>query len=127
MKNLLGPSSKSCPTRPLLDQLGEKWTVLVLLAAASGPIRFNALKRVVEGITQKMLGQTLRRLIWNGLIERRTTASMPVMVEYELTDLGRTLLPLIEGLRTWAMANFALVAEARSRYEIEHGNVGRPI
>ena len=116
-KNLLGPDSKSCPTRVLLDQLADKWAVLVLLAVAPAPIRFNALKRVVEGITQKMLGQTLRHLEWNGIVERRAYATMPMTVEYELTDLGRTLMPVIEGLRSWSMANISVVAEARSKFE----------
>ncbi len=117
-KTLLGPDSKSCPTRALLDQLADKWAVLVLLAVAPGPIRFNALKRMVEGITQKMLGQTLRRLEWNGLVERRAFATMPITVEYELTALGRTLMPVIEGLRSWSMGNIAAVAEARGRFEV---------
>ena len=116
-KNLLGPDSKSCPTRVLLDQLADKWAVLVLLAVAPAPIRFNALKREVEGITQKMLGQTLRHLEWNGIVERRAYATMPMTVEYELTDLGRTLMPVIEGLRSWSMANISVVAQARSKFE----------
>ena len=121
VKNLLGPHSKSCPTRALIDQLADKWAILVLLAVASGPIRFNALKRVVDGVTQKMLGQTLRRLEWNGIVHRRVHPTIPVSVEYELTDLGRTLMPVVEGLRRWSMDHISLVETARSEFEAKHG------
>ncbi len=116
-KTLLGPKSSTCPTRALLDQLADKWAVLVLLALAPGPIRLNTLKREVEGITQKMLGQTLRRLEWNGIVVRRAYVTMPMTVEYELTELGRTLMPVIEGLRSWSMANMPRIAKARSQFE----------
>ncbi len=116
-KNLLGPESSACPTRVLLDQLADKWALLVLLALATGSVRFNALKREVEGITQKMLGQTLRRLEWNGLVERRAFATMPMTVEYELTPLAGSLMPIVQDLRTWSMANIATVAAARARFE----------
>ena len=116
-KNLLGPASSTCPTRSLLDQLADKWAVLVLLAVAPVPIRFNTLKREVEGITQKMLGQTLRRLEWNGIVTRHAYVTMPMTVEYELTQLGRTLMPVVEGLRTWSMANIDAINDARLRYE----------
>lgn len=120
-KNLLGPRSRSCPTRALVDQLADKWAILVLLAVAPGPIRFNVLKRTVDGITQKMLGQTLRRLEWNGIVDRRVFPTIPVSVEYELTDLGRSLMPVIEGLRTWSMSHISLVAASRAKFEAEHG------
>ncbi len=123
-KNLLGPHSKSCPTRALIDQLADKWAILVLLAMAPAPARFNALKRTVEGITQKMLSQTLRRLEWNGVIERRIHATRPVTVEYELTDLGRTLMPVIEGLRSWSMTNITLVLNARLKFEARNAAAG---
>ncbi len=117
MKNLLGPNSAGCPTRVLVDQLADKWAILVLLAVAPEPIRFNTLKRVVDGITQKMLGQTLRRLEWNGIVERRSFATMPMTVQYELTALGHSLMPVIEGLRAWSMNNIDIVTYARSRFE----------
>ena len=120
-KNLLGPQSRACPTRALVDQLADKWAILVLLAVAPGPIRFNALKRSVDGITQKMLGQTLRRLEWNGIVERRVFPTIPVSVEYGLTDLGRSLMPVVEGLRVWSMRHISLVSASRARFEAEHG------
>lgn len=123
-KNLLGPDSSSCPTRALLDQLADKWAVLVLLAVSPGPIRFNSLKREVEGITQKMLGQTLRRLEWNGIVARHAYTTMPMTVEYTLTELGRTLMPVVEGLRSWSMANMEIIRDARLRYEARLDNAG---
>ena len=122
-KNLLGPDSSSCPTRVLVDQLADKWAILVLLAVAPGPMRFNALKRMVEGISQKMLGQTLRRLEWNGIVARQAYATMPMTVEYELTELGETLMPVIEGLRSWSMSNIGIVTQARSRFETKQGDL----
>ena len=116
-KNLLGPQSGTCPTRVLIDQLADKWAILMLLALAPGAMRFNALKREVDGITQKMLGQTLRRLEWNGLVERRAYDTMPVSVEYELTPLARDLMPVVEGLRRWSMANIQAVILARADFE----------
>ena len=89
----------------------------MLLAVAPGPIRFNALKREVEGITQKMLGQTLRRLEWNGIVIRRAYVTMPMTVEYRLTELGHTLIPVIEGLRSWSMANMGVIMDARAQFE----------
>ena len=106
-----------CPTRVLMDQLADKWSICVLLALSGGPVRFNALKRMVEGVTQKMLGQTLRRLEANGLVDRRAYATMPMRVEYEITTLGGTLLPVIAALQDWADKNYPAVAAAQARFE----------
>lgn len=111
------PSPRTCPIRELTDQLADKWSICVLLALRDGPVRFNALKRRVEGVTQKMLGQTLRRLEVNGLVERRAYPTMPMRVEYEITPLGRTLEPIIAQLEAWAVANHAAVADARAACE----------
>lgn len=107
----------ACALRLLLDQLGDKWSICVLLSLADGPVRFNALKRMIEGVTQKMLGQTLRRLECNGLIERRAYPTMPMRVEYEATGLGRTLTPVIRDLQAWANENATKLASARKRFE----------
>ena len=109
----------ACALRLLLDQLGDKWSICVLLALGDGPVRFNALKRSVEGVTQKMLGQTLRRLEANGLVERRAFATTPMRVEYEATALGRTLTPVIGSLRSWADDNAARLAGARERFRLD--------
>lgn len=111
------PLSQDCPTRVMVDQLADKWSVCILLALAQGPVRFNELKRTVEGVTQKMLGQTLRRLEANGIVERRAYPTMPMRVEYEVTALGRTLIPIIEALRSWTVTHYPAVAKARQDFE----------
>lgn len=115
-----GPFSATCPTRELLDQLADKWSVLLLIALARGPVRFNALKREVEGISQKVLGQALKRLERNGLVVRRAFATVPVTVEYEVTTLGRSLYPIVESLRGWSIDHIGAVKSARSRYDSRH-------
>lgn len=107
----------ACALRLLLDQLGDKWSICVLLSLADGPVRFNALKRTVEGVTQKMLGQTLRRLELNGLVERLAYGTTPMRVEYEATGLGQTLMPIIRGLQAWANENSTQLASARTRFQ----------
>ena len=85
------PYAAECPTRQLLDRIADKWVVLVLGLLEPGPHRFNALRRQIEGISQKMLTQTLRSLEADGFVTRRVFATVPVTVEYELTPLGRSL------------------------------------
>jgi DNA-binding HxlR family transcriptional regulator len=109
-----GPFSAACPTRVLLDQIADKWSVLVLIAVSDGPVRFNTLKRQVEGISQKVLTQTLRRLQSNGLIRREAFATVPVTVQYEITPLGRSLSEIVEQLRQWSIKNMQNVSTARS-------------
>ena len=82
-----------------MDQLADKWFICVLLAGADGPIRFNEPKRSVVGVTQKTLGQTLRRLKHDGLVERRAYATVPMRVEHEATAPGRTLALVIKDYR----------------------------
>lgn len=106
-----------CPTRVVLDQLADKWTVLVLGALDAGPVRFNALKRRLDGISQKMLGQTLKQLERNGLIDRRAFATVPVTVEYSLTPLGAALTQPINALREWAEANIDQMLTAQQRFD----------
>jgi DNA-binding HxlR family transcriptional regulator len=107
----------TCPTRPILDQIADKWSMLVLYALEPGPQRFNALKRRLEGVTQKALTQTLRRLERNGLIARRVIAASPVAVEYAITDLGRTLLAPFRALYAWTKDHLADVAAAQAAFD----------
>lgn len=108
-----GPFSATCPTRKLLDQIADKWSMLVLMAVTKEPIRFNALKRAVEGISQKVLTQTVRQLETNGLLTRTVYPTVPVSVEYSITPLGASLVELINPLREWAIANIGAVQEAQ--------------
>ena len=99
----------ACPTRLLLDQIADKWTVLVLGLLARQPMRFNELRRNIDGISQKMLSQTLRRLEANGFVLRTVYPTVPVSVEYSITDLGVSLSKPLDALRDWAEVNFTAV------------------
>ncbi|AEF47353.1 transcriptional regulator, HxlR family [Serratia sp. AS12] len=111
--DLRGPFSIACPTRELLDQLADKWSMLVLMAVREHPVRFNALKRAIEGISQKVLTHTLRKLECNGLVTRTVFAAVPVKVEYSITPLGESLVILLAPLREWAIENLPHVEQAR--------------
>lgn len=91
--------------REVLDRIGDKWSLLVIGTLRSGPLRFGELKEAVAGISQRMLTLTLGHLVEDGLVARTAYAEVPPRVEYELTDLGRTLLPLVMALAEWAMAH----------------------
>src|ERR1700761_7089719 len=80
-----------CPQRLLLDQISDKWSVLIVNALSERPLRFNEIKNFYSGITQKALTQTLRRMERNGMVQRRVVSTAPVRVEYRITPLGRTL------------------------------------
>ena len=107
------PYAADCPTRQLLDRIADKWVVLVLGLLEPGPQRFNALRRQIEGISQKMLTQTLRSLEAGGFVTRRVFATVPVTVEYELTPLGRSLNSVLNPLREWAERNMSHVKKAQ--------------
>ncbi|GAB5468672.1 MAG: helix-turn-helix domain-containing protein [Rhodospirillales bacterium] len=106
--------SANCPTRRLLDRIANKWTALVIDLLAQGTQRFSALKRAIEGISQKMLTQTLRALEADGLVARAVYATVPVTVEYSLTPLGHSLQAALSPLRRWAEANMKAVLQVRS-------------
>ena len=107
----------NCPSREVFDLIGERWAGLVLLALHERPQRFSALRRQIEGISQKMLTQTLRILERRGLVRRQAFPTVPVTVEYSLTDLGRSLCEVIESLRAWAYANAGHLDAARQAYD----------
>jgi DNA-binding HxlR family transcriptional regulator len=107
----------ACPTRKLLDRLSDKWVCLVLAALAGGALRYGDLSRTIAGVSQKMLTQTLRTLERDGLVTRTVTPSVPVRVDYELTPLGSSLLPVMCAIKAWAEANIELVEAARAGYD----------
>lgn len=109
-----------CPSRRVLDLLGDKWTLLTLNAIARGINRHNALLREIGGISQKMLSQTLRELERNGIITRYVFPVVPPRVEYELTPLGMSLNEPVTALGKWAEENYAFVEKARQKYELEN-------
>ncbi|RYG69305.1 transcriptional regulator [bacterium] len=109
--------SATCPGRILLEQIGDKWSVLILAALNDGPLRFNAIKRSLEGVTQKALTQSLRRLERNGIIERRVIPVSPVGVEYEITPLGRTLDQFFLTLYGWTAEHLPELEKARQEFD----------
>ncbi len=106
-----------CPSRQLLDRLSDKWVGLVLQSLADGPRRYSEIARMVAGVSQKMLTQTLRSLERDGLAERTVTPSVPVRVDYRLTDLGRSLLPVMRAVHEWAEQHMDAVRAARSAFD----------
>ena len=115
------PYVAGCPSRQVLDRVGDRWTVLVLGALRDGPLRFTGLAREVGGISQKMLTQTLRGLERDGLVRRTVSGTVPVRVDYELTPLGRTLRGPIAALEGWATAHMDDVVSARAQYDARAG------
>jgi len=91
--------------REVLDRIGDKWSLLVMGTLRSGPLRFGELEKAADGISQRMLTLTLKHLVEDGLVVRTAYAEVPPRVEYEVTELGRTLVPLVMALAEWAMAN----------------------
>ncbi|MEQ8286079.1 MAG: helix-turn-helix domain-containing protein [Thalassospira sp.] len=114
----------NCPSRELLDQIADKWSMMILAVLADGPLRFNAIKRGLEGITQKALTQTLRKLERNGIVSRNVIATSPVAVEYEITDLGRSLIGPFKALYYWTRDNIEAVDAARAAFDARLEEVG---
>jgi DNA-binding HxlR family transcriptional regulator len=107
----------SCPTRVVLDQISDKWTVLVLGALRDGPVRFNSLKRRLENVSQKVLATTLRKLERNGLLTRTVYPTVPVTAEYALTPLGKALSELVSAVRCWAEDNISDVLRSQKTFD----------
>lgn len=108
----------TCPTRQVLDRVADKWTMLVILALEQrGTLRFSELRREVEGVTQKMLTQTLRGLERDGMLTRVVIPTVPVTVNYTLTKLGHRLSTAVDVIREWAYANIGQIQTARTEYE----------
>lgn len=105
----------ACPTRDLFHIITSKWVSLILAALADGSLRYSQLAARIAGVSPKMLTQTLRVLETNGLIERHVTMDVPVQVDYQLTELGKGLLPLILQIKAWAEDHIHDVHRARRR------------
>ncbi|WP_454796872.1 winged helix-turn-helix transcriptional regulator [Novosphingobium lindaniclasticum] len=108
----------NCPTRQLLDRVADKWSVLILLTLGNGEMRFNALKRRIDGISQKMLSQTLRSLERDGLVARHVVPTVPVTVSYAISPLGSELLGALQAMIDWAEARMGMVADAQRHYDL---------
>lgn len=100
----------------MLDVLANKWTMLIIGALGGGPMRFGELRRRLDGITQKMLSQTLRMLERDGLVTRTVYPTIPPRVEYAHTDLGRNVGELLDAIRIWSEAHIVEILTARAAY-----------
>jgi DNA-binding HxlR family transcriptional regulator len=107
-----------CPSRQVLDALSDKWVTLVLTALADGSRRYSDLARTIAGISQKMLTQTLRTLERDGLVTRAITPSVPVRVDYQLTALGQTILPVVGAIKRWSETHIQEIHAARTDYDL---------
>ena len=109
----------ACPIRDVLDRIGDKWSVLVIMTLAEEPRRFGVLRREIPDISQRMLTQTLRDLQRDGLISRHVFPTNPPSVEYRLTKLGTSMLAPMAGLVRWADKNPAAIRKARAAFDAE--------
>jgi DNA-binding HxlR family transcriptional regulator len=115
----------ACPSRELLARISDKWVALILAALGSGPgcageprsMRYSELHRLLAGVSQKMLTQTLRALERDGLVSRTVVPTVPVTVSYELTDLGLSLHQMMRGLKSWAETHMDDVFAHRATYD----------
>jgi len=109
------PCNLNCPSRDVLDLIASKWVILILCCLQQGPVRTGELMRQVGGISQKMLTQTLRDLERDGFVERISHPEVPPRVEYQLTDLGRSLSELARSVEQWVVGNYPVILEKRRK------------
>jgi len=112
------PGGACSVVKELMTRVGDKWSVVTVAALKGGPMRFNAIRRTIDGISQRMLTLTLRSLERDGLVKRRVFPTVPPQVEYELTELGQTMLDPIVALASWAEDHYAAIDEARARFDL---------
>ena len=118
---------EGCPVRDILDRVGDKWSALAVTLLKDGKMRFSDLRRSIDGISQRMLTQTLRQLERDGLISRTVYPSVPVRVEYELTALGRTLIEPLSALARWAEDHRDVIVQARAAYDCREEPAAIPL
>ena len=105
---------------PVLNRVGDKWSMLIVMILASGPRRFSELKREIDGISQRMLTLSLRGLERDGLVSRTVTPSIPPRVDYELTELGISLRAPVKALGEWAIEHIGCIRTAQQHYDAAH-------
>jgi DNA-binding HxlR family transcriptional regulator len=126
LEDVYDPLRAACPTRQVLTRVADKWSMFVIIALQEGVLRFSELRRRIDGITPKMLTQTLRGLERDGLVSRTAYPTVPVTVEYALTPLGRSLADAVATIRGWALEHIEQVEAARDRYDAEPARTGPP-
>jgi DNA-binding HxlR family transcriptional regulator len=109
-----------CGIRDVLDRVGDKWSVLVVVELAGGPRRFGELQRAIDGISQRMLTLTVRRLERDGLVIRAVYPTVPAQVDYRLTDTGASLTHLVKELADWSLQHREQIAASRHAYDQAH-------
>ncbi|MFD5517261.1 winged helix-turn-helix transcriptional regulator [Streptomyces sp. NPDC127066] len=119
-----GDEHEDCGIREVLDRIGDKWSVLVIVELAQGVRRFRQLQRAVPGISQRMLTLTVRRLERDGLVNRTVHPMVPPQVEYELTAMGHSLTHLVKALADWSAEHRDAIAQARQEWDTEHPDSG---
>lgn len=113
------PYNPNCPSRQLVDRIGDRWTVLIIGALASGPARYGELAESVAGISPRMLSQTLKALERDGLVAREAFAEIPPRVVYSLTPSGESLRPVLLAVETWARQHMPGVLAAREAFDAQ--------
>jgi DNA-binding HxlR family transcriptional regulator len=109
---------RMCPSRLVMARIGEKWTLMSVVALADGPLRFGELLHRLDGVSQKMLSQSLRALERDGLVDRKAFDVVPLRVDYSLTASGRTLLPLVHALKSWAETHLHEIESSNRRHDL---------
>ena len=104
---------------PVLNRVGDKWSMMIVMMLSAGPRRFSELKRAIDGISQRMLTLSLRGLERDGLVTRTVTPTIPPRVDYELTELGVSLRAPVKALGDWAIAHIACIRAAQARFDSE--------
>jgi DNA-binding HxlR family transcriptional regulator len=118
-------STEACPIRDVLDRLGDRWTVLVLLELAGGTLRFSEIRKRIADISPRMLAQTLRHLEQDGLVTRTVFPTVPPRVDYALTALGESFFERVQMLAQWAAENQQAVRAARRAYVAPAANAAK--
>lgn len=108
-----------CPVRHVMAQVGDKWSILVLTGLRQDRMRFSELKRAIPDISQRMLTKTLRSLERDGLVLRTVTPTVPPRVDYELTELGQSLVNMLAPVAKWSLDNLEAVARARYEFDLK--------
>ncbi|MFF5211698.1 winged helix-turn-helix transcriptional regulator [Streptosporangium sp. NPDC000396] len=119
-----GGEHEDCGIREVLDRIGDKWSVLVVVELAQGVRRFRQLQRAVPGISQRMLTLTVRRLERDGLVRRTVYPTIPPQVEYELTSMGHSLTHLLKAMADWSAAHREAIAASRRTWDAANPGSG---
>lgn len=107
----------ACPSRQVLARISDKWVTLILVALADRALRYRDLCQIIAGVSQKMLTQTLRTLERDGLVSRTLTPGVPPRVDYALTQLGKSLMPAVNAIKTWAEEHIGEIEASRTAYD----------